>query len=58
MSGITLVWRQVRLIREQWAGPVAGATPLAALIGPPGSPGPPGQPVRQGLKGMLALKEV
>lgn len=39
MSGITLVWRQVRLIRERWAGPVASVTPLAALIGPPGSPG-------------------
>ena len=39
MSGITLVWRQVHLILEQWAGPLAGVTPLAALIGPPGSPG-------------------
>ena len=39
MSALTLVWRQVRLISEQWAGPVSGATPLAALIGPPGAPG-------------------
>ncbi len=42
MSGITLVWRQIRAISERWAGPVAGATPIAALIGPPGSPGAPG----------------
>lgn len=39
MSALTLVWRQVRLISEQWAGPVSGVTPLAALIGPPGAPG-------------------
>jgi hypothetical protein len=42
MSGIVLVWRQVRAISERWAGPIAKATPLAALIGPPGSPGAPG----------------
>ncbi len=42
MTGITLVWRQIRLISEQWAGPVSGATPIAALIGPPGAPGAAG----------------
>jgi hypothetical protein len=43
MSGITLGWRQIRLVNERWAGPIASATPIAALIGPPGTPGATGQ---------------
>jgi Collagen triple helix repeat (20 copies) len=42
MSGLTLTWRQVRLISEQWRGPVSSLTPLAAVIGPPGTIGPSG----------------
>lgn len=51
MSGITLVWRQIRLIGERWVGPIASATPLAALIGPPGSPGAAGSPGTTGPAG-------
>lgn len=56
MSVLTLVWRQVRLISEQWAGPVSGATPLAALIGPPGAPGPEGPAGATGPAGGAGLQ--
>ena len=42
MSGLTLCWRQVQVIEHRWAGPKAGATPIAAIIGPPGPQGPQG----------------